>query len=71
MRSRLPADNKGKDGGGTELLCPAGDFARLKAGVDFGADAVYLAGREFGMRTSSKTSARNCRRRLPTPMNGG
>lgn len=54
MKSRLPADNKGKDGGGTELLCPAGDFARLKAGVDFGADAVYLAGREFGMRTSSK-----------------
>ena len=36
-----------------ELLCPAGDLARLKTAVDFGADAVYLAGKEFGMRTAS------------------
>ena len=36
-----------------ELLCPAGDFTRLKAAVDFGADAVYLAGEEFGMRTAA------------------
>ena len=36
-----------------ELLCPAGDFSRLKAAVDFGADAVYLAGEEFGMRTAA------------------
>ncbi len=36
-----------------ELLCPAGDLERLKAAVDFGADAVYLAGEEFGMRTAS------------------
>ncbi len=36
-----------------ELLCPAGDLIRLKTAVDFGADAVYLAGREFGMRTAS------------------
>ncbi len=36
-----------------ELLCPAGDLVRLKCAVDFGADAVYLAGREFGMRTAS------------------
>lgn len=36
-----------------ELLCPAGDLTRLKAAVDFGADAVYLAGQEFGMRTAS------------------
>lgn len=36
-----------------ELLCPAGDLARLKTAVDFGADAVYLAGEEFGMRTAS------------------
>ena len=33
-----------------ELLCPAGDMARLKMAVAYGADAVYLAGREFGMR---------------------
>ncbi len=37
-----------------ELLCPAGDLERLKAAVDFGADAVYLAGTEFGMRTAAK-----------------
>ena len=36
-----------------ELLCPAGDLTRLYAAVDFGADAVYLAGEEFGMRTAS------------------
>ena len=33
-----------------ELLAPAGDMERLKAAIDFGADAVYLAGHEFGMR---------------------
>lgn len=36
-----------------EVLAPAGDRERLEAAVRFGADAVYLAGREFGMRTSS------------------
>ena len=36
-----------------ELLSPAGDLERLKAAVDFGADAVYLGGQEYGMRASS------------------
>lgn len=36
-----------------ELLCPAGDLIRLKTAVDFGADAVYFSGEEFGMRTAS------------------
>ena len=36
-----------------ELLAPAGDITRLKAAVDYGADAVYLAGEEFGMRTAA------------------
>lgn len=36
-----------------ELLSPAGDLVRLKAAVDYGADAVYLAGEEFGMRTAA------------------
>lgn len=35
-----------------EVLSPAGDVERLEAAVLFGADAVYLAGREFGMRSS-------------------
>ena len=37
-----------------EILSPAGDFSRLKTAVMYGADAVYLAGNEFGMRTASK-----------------
>lgn len=37
-----------------ELLAPAGDLTRLKAAVDFGADAVYLAGEAFGMRGACK-----------------
>ncbi|QAT49574.1 U32 family peptidase [Caproiciproducens sp. NJN-50] len=39
--------------GSPELLAPAGDRERLEAAVRFGADAVYLAGKEFGMRTAS------------------
>ena len=34
-----------------ELLCPAGDMERLKMSVLYGADAVYLAGTSFGMRS--------------------
>lgn len=37
-----------------ELLSPAGDFESLEAAVAFGADAVYLGGRMFTMRTSSR-----------------
>lgn len=33
-----------------ELLAPAGDMERLKMAVLYGADAVYLAGTDFGMR---------------------
>ncbi len=36
-----------------ELLSPAGDLTCLKAAVDYGADAVYIAGEEFGMRTAA------------------
>jgi len=35
-----------------EILSPAGDLIRLKTAVDFGADAVYFGGREFGMRAA-------------------
>ena len=34
-----------------ELLAPAGDIERLKMAVAYGADAVYLAGNTFGMRS--------------------
>ncbi len=36
-----------------ELLAPAGDFERLEMAVHYGADAVYLAGTEFGMRAAA------------------
>ena len=34
-----------------ELLSPAGDMERLEMAVRYGADAVYLAGTSFGMRS--------------------
>ncbi|MDE6020979.1 MAG: U32 family peptidase [Ruminococcus sp.] len=36
-----------------EVLVPAGDAERLKAAVDFGADAVYLGGKQFTMRAAA------------------
>ena len=33
-----------------ELLAPAGDFERLVTAIHFGADAVYFAGKKFGLR---------------------
>ncbi|EPD32558.1 hypothetical protein HMPREF9306_02130 [Propionimicrobium lymphophilum ACS-093-V-SCH5] len=37
-----------------EVLAPAGNLNTLKTAVDFGADAVYCGGREFGMRARAK-----------------
>lgn len=37
----------------SELLSPAGNFEKLKAAIRYGADAVYLAGRRFGMRSAA------------------
>ena len=37
----------------TELLSPAGNFEKLRAALRFGADAVYLAGKCFGMRSAA------------------
>ena len=36
-----------------ELLSPAGNFEKMKAAIRFGADAVYLAGKRFGMRAAA------------------
>lgn len=33
-----------------EILAPAGDMERLKSAIYFGADAVYFAGKKFGLR---------------------
>ena len=36
-----------------ELLSPAGNFEKLRAALLYGADAVYLAGQSFGMRSAA------------------
>lgn len=41
----------------TELLAPAGSFDALKAAVEAGADAVYLAGEKFGARAYAENFA--------------
>lgn len=35
-----------------EVLAPAGDYERFRAALDYGADAVYLGGKSFGMRAA-------------------
>lgn len=37
-----------------ELLAPAGDITKLKMAILYGADAVYIGGEAFGLRTASK-----------------
>lgn len=36
-----------------ELLSPAGDMEKLEMALTYGADAVYLAGHKFGMRSAA------------------
>ena len=36
-----------------ELLAPAGDFEKLEIAIHYGADAVYLAGKDFSLRNFS------------------
>lgn len=37
-----------------EILSPAGDMECLTSALSFGADAIYVAGTSYGMRTASK-----------------
>ncbi len=37
-----------------EILAPAGDLFKLETAVRYGADAVYIAGREFGLRSGTR-----------------
>lgn len=39
--------------GRVELLAPAGNLEKLRMAIIYGADAVYLAGKKFGLRTAS------------------
>lgn len=36
-----------------ELLAPAGDLEKLKIAIRYGADAVFIGGREFGLRSNA------------------
>ncbi|MBQ0012212.1 MAG: U32 family peptidase [Clostridiales bacterium] len=36
-----------------EVLAPAGNLEKLKTAIAYGADAVYMAGKQFGLRTFS------------------
>ncbi len=42
-----------------EILSPAGDMEKLRAAILYGADAVYMAGEMFGMRTASQNFSRD------------
>ena len=43
-----------RHGNPTEILSPCVEWESFQTAVRFGADAVYLGGKEFGMRTASK-----------------
>jgi putative protease len=36
-----------------ELLAPAGNFEKLQFAIEYGADAVYLSGKKFGLRAGA------------------
>ena len=36
-----------------ELLAPAGNLEKLKVAVHYGADAVFIGGQEFGLRSNA------------------
>ena len=38
----------------TELLAPAGDLERLKIALLYGADAVYIGGKNYSLRANAK-----------------
>ncbi len=42
-----------------ELLAPAGNFEKLKTALRFGADAVYLGGKDFSLRSFSDNFTRD------------
>lgn len=43
---------RGKDK--PEILAPAGDFEKLQVAIAYGADAVYIGGKQFSLRANTK-----------------
>ena len=46
-----------------ELLAPAGDLKRLKTAVLYGADAVYIGGQQFSLRSRAPPLPRRMAKR--------
>lgn len=42
-----------------ELLAPAGNFTKLKTAINFGADAVYIGGKDFSLRSFADNFTRD------------
>ena len=42
-----------------ELLAPAGNFSKLKTAICFGADAAYLGGKDFSLRSFADNFSRD------------
>ncbi len=42
-----------------ELLAPAGNLEKLKIAIQYGADAVYIAGQQFGLRSAADNFSLN------------
>lgn len=42
-----------------EILSPAGDFEKLRVAIAYGADAVYLSGKSYGLRAGSGNFSRD------------
>ena len=40
----------------SRIISPAGDLEKLKIAFEYGADAVYIGGEIFGMRSAAKIS---------------
>ncbi|NLA32680.1 MAG: U32 family peptidase, partial [Mollicutes bacterium] len=36
-----------------ELLSPAGNLEKLKVAIDYGADAVYIGGKNYSLRANA------------------
>lgn len=51
--TQMPADNPPLAPTKPELLAPAGNFEKLEIAIHYGADAVYLAGKDFSLRNYS------------------
>ena len=42
----------------TELLAPAGDLDKLKIAIIYGADAVFIGGKQFSLRANASNFER-------------